>query len=437
MRIAVVGTGIGGNAAAWALSRVHPVTVYEKDLRPGGHSHTVDVDYDGRHISVDTGFIVYNEQNYPDLTALFAHLGVETRPSRMSFSVSGENGRFEWMGGGNTLAETVDGVFAQRSNIVSPAFLWMLREVNRFNRQSRQDRASGLRRDLTLGDYLRERGFSGRLARDYMIPMGAAIWSTPVDRMLDFPADNFIAFFDNHRLLHNERPLWRTVAGGSRNYVEKMVSPFRNRIRLGAAVVSIERTREGVVVTDASGHRDCFDQVVIGAHSDQALAMLPDASAQERAVLGAIRYRPNVVYLHRDPSLMPKRKRAWAAWNFLRANGRGENGGDVAVTYWMNALQGIDEGCPLFVSLNPPVEPRGELTFARFVCDHPQYDAAAFAAQDRLDTIQGVNRIWFCGAWTGYGFHEDGLRSGLAVGEALGASAPWRQPDMRFAIAAE
>lgn len=437
MRIAVVGTGIAGNAAAWALSRRYPVTVYEKDLRPGGHSHTVDIDYDGRRFSVDTGFIVYNELNYPDLTALFAHLGVETRPSRMSFSVSAHAGRFEWMGGGGNLRETIDGVFAQRSNIASPSFLWMLREVYRFNRVSREDRACGLRRDLTLGDYLRGRGFSSRLAHDYLIPMGSAIWSTPVDRMLDFPADNFIAFFDNHRLLHDERPVWRTVAGGSRNYVEKMISPFRSRVRLGAAVVAIERTRTGVIVTDASGHRDCFDQIVIGAHSDQALSMLSDASERERTILGAIRYRPNAVYLHRNPSLMPKRRRAWAAWNFMRGNGHGENDGDVAVTYWMNALQGIDEACPLFVSLNPRVEPRSDLTFARFVCDHPQYDVAAFQAQDALDGIQGVNRTWFCGAWTGYGFHEDGLRSGLAAAEALGAAAPWRKPDVRFAVAAE
>ena len=437
MRIAVVGTGIGGNAAAWALSRRHQVTVYEKDLRPGGHSHTVDVDYDGRRIAVDTGFIVYNELNYPDLTALFAHLGVATRASQMSFSVSAHGGRFEWMGGGATLLDTLNGAFAQRSNIASLPFLWMLREVERFNRQSLHDRARGLSRNLTLGDYLRSRNFSPRLARDYLVPMGAAIWSMPVDRMMDFPADNFIAFFDNHRLLHDERPTWRTVTGGSRNYVEKLIAPFRDRVRLGAAVVSIERSRHGVIVTDSSGHRDSFDQVVIGAHSDQALSMLADASAQERAVLGPIRYRSNTVYLHRDPRLMPKRKRAWAAWNFLRANGRGEDGGDIALTYWMNVLQGIDPACPLFVSLNPPFEPRGDLTFARFLCDHPQYDTAAFSAQDQLDSIQGVNRTWFCGAWTGYGFHEDGLRSGLAIAEVLGAAAPWRQATPRFAVAAE
>jgi predicted NAD/FAD-binding protein len=437
MRVAVVGTGIAGNAAAFALSGRHRITVYERELRPGGHSHTVEIDYDGRRIAVDTGFIVYNELNYPDLTALFDHLGVATRPSRMSFSVSANGGALEWMGGGERLTETLNGVFAQRSNLLSLPFLAMLRDVLRFNRLSLADRAAGRLEDLSLGDYLRWRGFSHRLLRDYLVPMGAAIWSMPVDRMLEFPAENFVAFFDNHRLLHDERPVWRSVEGGSRRYVEKLTAPFRDRIRYGAAVTAIERARDGVTVTDSLGHRNVYDQVVIAAHSDQALAMLRDPSADESAVLGAIAYRPNAVYLHRDPRLMPVRKRAWAAWNFLRGNGRGEAGGDVAITYWMNALQGIDPSCPLFVSLNPPFEPRAELTFAKFNCDHPQFDAAAFAAQKRLDDIQGANRTWFCGAWTGYGFHEDGLRSGLAVADKIGGDIPWRQARTTYAEAAE
>jgi predicted NAD/FAD-binding protein len=437
MRVAVVGTGIAGNAAAFALSGRHRITVYERELRPGGHSHTVEIDYDGRRIAVDTGFIVYNELNYPDLTALFDHLGVATRPSRMSFSVSANGGALEWMGGGERLTETLNGVFAQRSNLLSLPFLAMLRDVLRFNRLSLADRAAGRLEDLSLGDYLRWRGFSHRLLRDYLVPMGAAIWSMPVDRMLEFPAENFVAFFDNHRLLHDERPVWRSVEGGSRRYVEKLTAPFRDRIRYGAAVTAIERARDGVTVTDSLGHRNVYDQVVIAAHSDQALAMLRDPSADESAVLGAIAYRPNAVYLHRDPRLMPVRKRAWASWNFLRGNGRGEAGGDVAITYWMNALQGIDPACPLFVSLNPPFEPKSELTFAHFNCDHPQFDAAAFAAQKRLDDIQGANRTWFCGAWTGYGFHEDGLRSGLAVADKLGGDIPWRQARIPYTEAAE
>jgi len=437
MRIAVVGTGIAGNTAAFALSPRHQITVYERELRPGGHSHTVQIDYEGTPLAVDTGFIVYNELNYPDLTALFAHLGVETLPTDMSFSVSAKGGRFEWMGGGQKLSETLNGVFAQRSNLISLPFWSMLRAMRRFNRQAILDRAAGRLDGLTLGDYLRGHGYSNRLTHDYLVPMGAAIWSTPVDQMLDFPAENFVAFFNNHRLLHDERPVWRTVRGGSARYVEALTRPFRDRIRLGTAVTAIARTRAGVVVTDSTGCSERYDQVVIAAHSDQALAMLGDASADERAVLGAIRYRPNAVFLHRDTRLMPKRRRAWAAWNFLRGNGRGEAGGDVAVTYWMNALQHIDADKPLFVSLNPPFEPDPKLTFASFTCDHPQFDAAAFAAQARLGRIQGMNRTWFCGAWTGYGFHEDGLRSGLAAAEQLGGGVPWRGRAPVYAEAAE
>jgi predicted NAD/FAD-binding protein len=437
MRIAVVGTGIAGNAAAYALADRHPITVYERDIRPGGHSHTVDINYDGTPIAVDTGFIVYNELNYPDLTALFQRLSVETLPTRMSFSVSANGGQFEWMGGGERFGETLNGVFAQRRNLLSVPFWSMLRDVMRFNRECLADRAADRLDGLTLRDYVAARGFSHRLLRDYLVPMGAAIWSMPVDRMMDFPARNFVAFFDNHRLLHDERPVWRTVKGGSRRYVDALVAPFRDRIRLGAAVTAIERTRGGVMVTDSLGHTDRYDQVVIAAHSDQALAMLRDPSADEQAVLGLIRYRPNAVYLHRDTRLMPKRRRAWAAWNFIRGNGRGEGGGDVAVTYWMNALQHIDTDKPLFVSLNPPFAPDPALTFAHFSCDHPQFDAAAFTAQARLDDIQGINRTWFCGAWTGYGFHEDGLRSGLAVAEKLGGAVPWRAAEPVYAEAAE
>ena len=227
------------------------------------------------------------------------------------------------------------------------------------------------------------------------------------------------------------------MKGGSRCYVEKMTSAFRDRLRLGCAVTSIERSTHGVVVRDSHGRHDTYDHVVIASHSDQALAMLSDADARERAILGAIGYAPNSVYLHRDTRLMPKRRKAWASWNFLRWQRQGAAVNDVAVTYWMNRLQGIDDGKPLFVSLNPPFAPDPALTFGRYMCDHPQYNAAAFAAQKRLGEIQGRRRIWFCGAWTGYGFHEDGLRSGLAVAEALGASVPWREPPPELAQAAE
>jgi hypothetical protein len=437
MRVAVIGTGIAGNAAAWTLSKRYRVTVYDREIRPGGHSHTVTIDYDGTPVAVDIGFIVYNELNYPDLKALFAHLGVATVESCMSFSVTADAGRFEWKGGGNNWRETAQGLFAQPRNLLSPSFLRMLRCILTFNRRSVEDLAAGNLAGRTLGEYFAWRKFAPRLLTDYLAPMGAAIWSAPASEMLDFPAENFVAFFNNHRLLQYDRPVWRTVAGGSRSYVEKMMSGFRDQVRLGCAVTSIERTPHGVIVHDSHGNHDSYDHAVIAAHSDQALAMLSDADARERAILGAIGYSPNTVYLHRDPRLMPKRRRAWASWNFLRCQRQGRTENDVAVTYWMNRLQGIADDKPLFVSLNPPFAPDPALTFGKYMCEHPQYDAKAFAAQKRLGEIQGRRHTWFCGAWTGYGFHEDGLRSGLAVAEALGASAPWREPAPELTQAAE
>ena len=437
MRVAVIGTGIAGNAAAWSLSKRYAVTVYDRDIRVGGHSNTVSIDYDGVPLAVDIGFIVYNELNYPDLTALFAHLGVETVESCMSFAVTADTGRFEWKGGGSNWFETAMGLFAQPRNLLSPSYLWMLRDILTFNQKSNEDYAAGKLAGLTLGEYFRTHHFAPRLLTDYLAPMGAAIWSAPASEMLDFPAENFIAFFSNHRLLQYNRPVWRTVKGGSQRYVEKLTADFRDEIKLGCGVTAIERTSHGVVVHDSHGHANTYDHVVVASHSDQALAMLSDADDRERSILGAIGYSPNTVYLHRDPRLMPKRKRAWASWNFLRWPRQGSVDNDVSVTYWMNPLQNIDQDKPLFVSLNPPVEPDPTLTFGKYMFEHPQYNAAAFAAQKRLPEIQGRRHTWFCGAWTGYGFHEDGLRSGLAVAEALGAVAPWREPPPELAEAAE
>lgn len=437
MRVAVIGTGIAGNAAAWALSQRYPITVYERELRPGGHSHTVTIDYDGVPVAVDIGFIVYNELNYPELTALFDHLNVETVASSMSFAVTADQGRFEWKGGGDTWLETAKGLFAQPSNLLSSSYIWMLRDILTFNQESVADFKAGRLTGLSLGDYFRRNHFAPRLLTDYLAPMGAAIWSAPAREIMDFPAENFVAFFSNHRLLQYDRPVWRTVKGGSRRYVDSMTSGFRGSLRLGCGVTGIERTSHGAFVQDSSGGREHYDHVVIASHSDQALTMLSDADEPERAVLGAIKYSPNTVHLHRDPRLMPRRKRAWASWNFLRWQREGTPLNDIAVTYWMNNLQGIPADKPLFVSLNPPFAPAPELTFGSYLCEHPQYTAAAFDAQKRLPQIQGRRHTWFCGAWTGYGFHEDGLRSGLAVAEALGVSAPWRNVAAPFAQAAE
>lgn len=419
MRIAVIGSGISGSSAAWALNDIHDVTLYERADRPGGHTATVDVDYDGRRIAVDTGFIVYNEANYPNLTALFAHLDVATHESDMSFSLSLDQGRLEWCG------DNLASIFTQKRNLFRPSFLLMLREILRFNRICIADRAAGHLSGLSVGDYLNWRGFSPGFTNNYLVPMAAAIWSTPARAMLEFPAERLVNFFDNHRLIYARQRAWRTVTGGSRTYLEKLLSPLAGRVRTGCGALSIRRSEGRVSVLDTRGREEIYDGIVIAAHSNQALAMLDDPSPDERAVLSAIPYRPNRVVLHRDPALMPRRTRAWASWNYLRSS-KDDGSADVAVTYWMNRLQGIDRASPLFVTLNPDREPARDKIFAEFTYEHPQFGGDAIAMQDRLDLVQGARNTWYAGAWTGYGFHEDGLASGLAAAEALGARIPWR-----------
>jgi predicted NAD/FAD-binding protein len=420
-RIAVVGSGIAGNAAAWSLCDRHDVVLYEADPRAGGHAATVDVDYDGVTIPVDTGFIVYNELNYPNLVSLFRHLDVPTEASDMSFGVSMRGGAREWSG------QSLAGLFARKRNLVSLRFMGMLRDILRFNATARTDLARGISPTVTLGAYLADRGFRPSFAEDYLVPMGAAIWSMPAERMLDFPARALLAFFDNHRLIDRDPPAWRTVSGGSRVYVNRMLNKIvrKGALRVATPVVRIERGADHVTLVDASGHRDVFDQVVLACHTDQALALLESPSRAESAILGGIGYRANRVYLHRDPRLMPRRKPVWSSWNYLSWPADHPDEG-VALSYWMNRLQNIDRTRPLFVTLNPPFEPDAELTFGTYSYSHPQFDRIALSAQAALPAIQGSNRTWFCGAWSGYGFHEDGLASGLEVAEALGATVPWR-----------
>ena len=416
MRIAVIGSGISGNVAAYLLAPHHEVTVYEKRDRKGGHSATKHVDYDGdgKTIAVDTGFIVYNLFNYPGLTGLFEELGVDTMDSNMSFAFSSEKGRFEWSG------QSLATVFAQKRNIFNPRFWGMLRGIFKFNKLAARDFEAGNLGDMSLGEWLQRYGFSQVFQKRYLLPMGSAIWSTPADQMLDFPAASFLQFFYNHRLINADRPQWRTVVGGSQQYVEKLTESFDSAIRLSDEVTQIMRTPKGVEVTTAQGTQ-IYDHVIMATHSDQALAILNDADANEKEVLSAVRYLPNQVYLHRDESLMPKRKKTWSAWNYL-SHDVPENKAQLpimTVTYWMNRLQNLDESRPLFVTLNPPTPPAEALTFGHYVYDHPQYDRAALAAQAKLPSLQGQNNTWFCGAWTGYGFHEDGLQSALEVCRGL------------------
>lgn len=432
MRLAVIGSGISGLGAAYRLSRhfgPEAITLFEKDARLGGHAATVDIDYAGTPVAVDTGFIVFNTLNYPLLTALFAELGIATHRSDMGFSLSLDGGRFEWSG---QETNVLSSFFAQRSNLLKPRLWRMLSAMRRFSAEAMADRAAGRIGKGSLRDYLAGKRASRELIEDYILPMGAAIWSMSAEAVLDFPAESFIAFFDNHRLLHWNRPAWRTVTGGSRSYVQKLVETAGCQTRIGEGVASLHRTPSGVEIVTTRHNRALFDAVISATHTDQALALLADAGPEERAVLGGLRYAENDVILHRDPRLMPKRKRAWAAWNVLRASGADDR--PVMVSYWMNRLQGIDNAHPLFVTLNPRLEPAPETVFGRYSYAHPQYDAAALAAQKALPAIQGRGGLFYAGAWTGYGFHEDGLRAGFEAADRLiaahglqgGASLPER-----------
>lgn len=412
--LAVVGAGISGLAAAWLLARRHRVTLYEADGRLGGHSHTVDVVVDGTPVAVDTGFIVYNEPAYPNLTALFAHLGVATQPAEMSFAVSLDEGALEYSGSG------LAGLFAQRRNAVSPRFWSMLRDLARFYREAPRDAAhAGL---LPLDDYLRANGYGRAFREDHLYPMAAAIWSTPAAQVGRYPTEAFVRFCENHHLLTlGARPAWRTVQGGSREYVRKLAAAIGD-VRTGEAALALRRGADGVTVVTGAGPRR-HDHVVLACHADQALRLLGDASAAERDVLGAFAYSRNVAVLHSDPALMPRRRAAWSSWNYLADRRRADA---LSVTYWMNRLQGIDPRRPLFLTLNPARAPRPELLHRSEVYEHPLFDAAAIRAQDRLWSLQGARRTWFCGAYFGAGFHEDGLQAGLAVAEALGGvRRPW------------
>jgi predicted NAD/FAD-binding protein len=419
LRIAVIGSGAAGLGAAYALSESADVQLFEKDDRLGGHANTVEIDYDGAQIAVDTGFIVYNTKNYPNLTALFDHLGVETKWSDMSFGFSLGDGALEYA------CDDVDKVFAQRRNLLNPRFIWTFREVLRFCRVAPRDLEAGAAAGLSLGDWLERRRFSAWFRERFILPMGAAIWSTPSRRMMDFPAENFLHFFANHDLYTGlaEAMKWRTVEGGSREYVARIAAELGERAVTGAEVVSIRRAGPRPILCFADGEEAAFDHVILCGHGPDMRRLVTDADAEEEAVLGAFHVSRNRAVLHSDPRLMPTRRKVWSSWN-LMSRGEGDDQ-PVAVSYWMNRLQSLDPDCPLFVTLNPHIEPDPALVHAEFDYAHPLYDRAAFDAQTAIDAIQGRGGLWYAGAWLGFGFHEDGLRNGLRVAAALGARQPW------------
>lgn len=423
MKIAVIGAGISGLGAALALSERHDVHLFERDARFGGHANTFAVaghGPDGSDVAVDTGFIVYNRRNYPNLCGLFEALDVPTRWSDMSFGFSLNGGAYEYA------CDDLDRLFAQRLNLANPRHVRMLREVLRFNASAAEELESGDLVGLSLGDWLARRGYSAAFRDRFVLPMGGAIWSSSTAAMLDFPAASFVAFFRNHDLMTGLDPAqrWRTVAGGSREYVRRVVQALGPRATLGVGACAIERRPDGVRVRFDDGSEGRFDQVVLATHADLSLRLMTDADARERALLGAFRFTDNRAVLHSDAALMPRRRKVWSSWNFLSQGAAADALRPAEVSYWMNRLQSLP-GAPLVVSLNPGRAPDAGRVHGEFSYAHPQFDAAAFEAQAGMDAIQGRGGVWHAGAWLGWGFHEDGLRSGLRAAAALGARPHW------------
>jgi predicted NAD/FAD-binding protein len=420
-KIAIVGTGISGLGAAWLLNPDHEITVYEKAPRVGGHSRTVTVDYDGTAIPVDTGFIVFNRPNYPNLTSLFAYLGVTVHDSDMTFSASIDDGWLEWG------ARNLDAVYGQRRNLLRPRFALLVRDVMRFNAGA--EAAVARHPHFTMDQLITHMGLGDWFRRFYILPMAGAIWSCPLREMLAFPARTLVQFFVNHHLLSARgQPQWYTVTGGAQEYVSRLTAPFTHRILINCGAAAITRRDCKVQIRDTHGETKIYDEVVLACHGDEALAMLEDAGNDERAALSPFRYQKNIAVLHRDASLMPRRKRCWASWVYT-SDGKTDDP-RICVSYWMNSLQKIDPRYPLFVSLNPGRDIPEHLVFDRHEFDHPVLDTAAIAAQPRVQALQGTRQTWFCGAHLRHGFHEDGLASAVTVARLLGSAIPWEVPEV-------
>lgn len=426
--IAIVGSGISGLSAAWLLSRTARVTLFEKAGKIGGHVNTVVAETAEGPVAVDTGFIVFNERNYPNLTALLSHLGVASAPSDMSFAVSVDRGRMEYCG------RYFNGLFGQRRNLLRPEHWRLAADILRFFK-SAQAQAVGIDEAVSIGEFLTRFGYSRAFIEDHLLPISAAIWSTPARSMLEFPARTFIDFFANHGLLQIEgRPEWRTVRGGAQNYVDGLVEDADIEIVTGARLTRVTRHSGFVELTDATGARRRFDEVIFACQADEALALLEDASDEERRLLGAFRYTVNRAVLHTDQRLMPRRRSLWSSWNYLRSGPQGDE--QLSLTYWMNQLQPLPTTTQLFVTLNPghafaPGSVQYEIDYR-----HPLFDAEAIAAQRDIWRIEGRNHTWFAGAWLGHGFHEDGLQAGLEVAERIGGvERPWMVQRPRGRIA--
>lgn len=417
-RVAVVGSGISGLATAWLLRDRYQVTLFEAAERPGGHTHTIEVELEGKRGPVDTGFLVFNTKTYPNLCGLFDTVGIKAVASEMTFSVSLRDPELEWAG------TSLDTVFGQRANLVRPAFWVMLRDIMRFNRETTDMATAGTASQVSLGAFLAQHRYSREFRDWYLLPMAAAIWSCPTEQMLAYPLSTFARFCHNHGLLQvTNRPEWLTVAGGGRRYVERLLRDL-NDVRLGCPVTGMARDAMGAVLHTPDG-AEHFDAVVLACHSDQALRLLgAGASDAERSILGAVRYQPNVAWLHTDPALLPRREKLWSAWNYMAGEGApGQQ--PVSVSYLINRLQPLPFEQPVVVSLNPETPPADEHVIERIEYAHPIFDQLAIEGQSWLPGLQGQQRTWYAGAWSGFGFHEDGLKSAMAVASHFGVAAPW------------
>ncbi|RTE65274.1 FAD-dependent oxidoreductase [Amphritea opalescens] len=428
-KIAVIGSGISGLSCAWLLNRAHQVTLYEKDDRLGGHSNTVNFDLNGTRVDVDTGFIVFNPVNYPNLVKFFEHIDLPTCATDMSFAVSIDDGQLEYSGSGLT------GLFAQTRNIISPSFWSMIKDLMRFYRNTDSMMLDPSLANISLGELLTQHGYGDRFIYDHLLPMGAAIWSTPVKQMLDYPALSFLRFCKNHGLLQvKDRPQWHTIPGGSIGYVNKLAAALAGNIKLNSRIHKVIRQPDGVIIEDLHGAQEHYDDVVLACHADQALALLDNPSDTEQQLLSSFPYQRNKAYLHLDQSLLPRDPKVWSSWNYM-ATGSGPDDREVSISYWMNCLQPLATKQPVIVSLNPLKEPAADKMIRTFFYDHPAFDRHSLANQQKLWSLQGQQNTWFCGAWFGYGFHEDGLQSGLAVAEQLGGvPRPWHldEPNSRI-----
>jgi uncharacterized protein len=428
VRIAIVGAGIAGLGSAWLLHKQgHAVSVFEAADRLGGHTHTVDVTLEGRTHPVDTGFLVFNDRTYPHLLQLFSELGVDSVASDMSFAFRNDAAGIEWAG--TSLAT----LFAQPRNALRPAFWRMLADVLRFNRQTMALLADDAMPNGSLGAFLAEHRYSAPFRDWYLLPMAAAIWSSPAREILDFPLSTFVRFCANHGLLSiDDRPQWRTVRGGGRTYVRKIAARLHD-VRISTPVLRVRRHANGVEVDSKGRNGEHFDAVVMACHSNQTLGLLADATWTEHRLLSSVRYQPNRVVLHTDTALLPHSRRSWSAWNYLAT---GDAARPVAVSYLVNRLQPLPFRSPVIVTLNPPVEPDPSTVLGEFEYDHPLFDGKALAAQRAFTALQGTRHTWFAGAWLGYGFHEDGLRSAHAVADAIARQVAARRPDAPVELAA-